>query len=932
MIRVLHQNVQCLSNKISELKVILVEYNIDVLVLGEHWQSYAQLQEISFSNYCLVSAFCRDMCHHGGAAIYIRTALRCVERADIKQLSIRNIIECCAIEVRAETNVIIIGFYRPSGSVFSLFLKTLYAIVDRLETEGKLLVICGDFNVNFLKDSACKRELLDLFNCYNLHITIDVPTRADNCLDNIVVNLPLSDCSASCIDFNLSDHSAQLISVNLNLSVTAPYTSYRRSICVNTLNKFHDLLSDESWVSVRECDCPDEAFSSFLGIYAYCIDVCFPCVRYTKKSVKNELNWVTPEVVECRDRLLFLKDMGTQYPIFNSCYINYRNFYKEFIELKQKQVISEYLANSNNISKSAWNIINNERSNLINKQFLPDRYHDVQDMCNAFNKHFSSLVEKLFNNSFSTSVVDFDKIDSFIQPCPQTFFFAPIDEQEIVNIVNNLNSSAAPGDDNINCALLKNSLEPTKAILTYLINFSLQRGVFPSKLKNALIKPIFKGGGSVNDLNNYRPISLLSVFSKVYESAFNKRLVNYLFKFNLFSSCQHGFLPGRNTDSALYSLLQEIYSCLDKRIPCIGLSLDMTKAFDSVNHEILLHKLNRYGIRGVCNEWCRSFLSDRTQVVFCDNFKSDKQRVDTGIPQGSILGPTLFLIYINDLPNCLETSNLVMYADDVNLIHFAPTVPDLLQRVKSNFDLIHSWTQTNMLLLNGQKTAYVLFHNRIEYDIGNIDFNTGDVSGSKSIKILGIVMDEHLKWAHHIEYVSSTLARVCFALKNLRRTCDIFVLKTFYYAKFFSLMKYGVIHWGSASDVSRVFILQKRALRIIYNLPFQKSCKNIFKHYSFLTFYDVYILEVICFVYRHINDFSHSNSHNYDTRNTEYLLPPTHKQSLFQKSLYFIGCKLYNKLPKKIKDINQFSKFKTSVKEILLGINSYSIDDFLNSM
>lgn len=412
----------------------------------------------------------------------------------------------------------------------------------------------------------------------------------------------------------------------------------------------------------------------------------------------------------------------------------------------------------------------------------------------------------------------------------------------------------------------------------------------------------------------------------------NTNIINYFIKFNLFSKNQHGFIPTRSTNTALFNFLAEIYKCVDQGFPCLSVLIDLSKAFDCVNHSILLYKLERYGINGTTLSWFQSYLRNRELKTVCHNIHSNKSSINIGVPQGSVLGPTLFLIYINDFPSYITaTDSLILYADDINITIKSSDTSTLFSKINHIFTSVTTWININRLILNPSKTQFILFKNKAKYNLSTFLLNGERVGLAECSKVLGVFIDEHLKWTSHVDELCNSLSRTCYAIYNLKRSCSFSVVKNFYYSNFQSRMAYGIIHWGMCSDSNRVFTIQKRALRSMIGLTSRHSCKNVFKSHKILTFYDIYILEVLCFVHRNYNTFFNGVTHDHHTRNLGYLLPPCHKTTTYQKYLIFMGCKLFNHLPSTIKKISNFYKFRKTVKHNLLHINCYNLDDYFSA-
>ena len=277
----------------------------------------------------------------------------------------------------------------------------------------------------------------------------------------------------------------------------------------------------------------------------------------------------------------------------------------------------------------------------------------------------------------------------------------------------------APGHDHIPMHLVKNSFDIISKPLMYLINLSLEKGIFPNNLKTAKIIPIFKAG-DVDIFTNYRPISILSSFSKIYEKIMYNRLLDFIQRFEILYSLQFGFRTKHSTSHALTHLVNKIATDIDQSKISIGVFLDLSKAFDTLNRDILFSKLENYGIRGVALNWIKSYFQNRKQYVQYNNVSSSHLITQCGVPQGSILGPLFFILYINDLPNASRIVEPLLFADDTSIC-YSHSDPEVLAAVLNEaLQNIASWMRANKLSVNIDKTVYVIFHSRHKkssYDI-----------------------------------------------------------------------------------------------------------------------------------------------------------------------------------------------------------------------
>ena len=368
---------------------------------------------------------------------------------------------------------------------------------------------------------------------------------------------------------------------------------------------------------------------------------------------------------------------------------------------------------------------------------------------------------------------------------------------------------------------------------------------------------------------------------------------------------------------------------VDKKYKVAGLFADLSKAFDLVDHRLLLDKLEFYGIRGISHDFFRSYLTNRYQRVEIkddrgNSFFSTWKSITYGVPQGSVLGPLLFILYINDLPSFLSPTKTTLFVDDTNIVMAGEDEKELALKLNTTISSINSWMKANGLVLNQNKTKVITFNLKKTTESDNI-------ATVKTAPFLGIEIDDNLKWNSHIKSLSNKLNRANFVIRNLLQLVDQDTLLTVYHAYFHSVMTYGILHWGSSSGRDIIFKIQKRAIRTIGRISPWETCRDLFKHYGILTVASCYIFEV--FKFFTINEsLLRRPEHFHDTRSRVLFKQNKHSLSVYQNSAHFNGTYMFNSLPKSIRDLKpNRKKFLSIVKKYLLENVLYTVEEFIAS-
>ena len=467
------------------------------------------------------------------------------------------------------------------------------------------------------------------------------------------------------------------------------------------------------------------------------------------------------------------------------------------------------------------------------------------------------------------------------EPNPYSIFLSPTNSIEVSTLISSLQCKKSTGPNSIPTDILQLLNNEISTPISNIVNLSFSSGSFPDILEIAKVIPVFKNGSKL-DVNNYRPISLLSNINKIFEKLMFSRIYSFLTLHNCIYELQYGFRAKHSTMHALVSITEKIRDSLDAGNFACGIFIDLQKAFDTVDHDILLKKLDHYGIRGNANNWIKSYLSNRKQFVSINGFESVLLPVTIGVPQGSVLGPLLFLLYINDLNSCVRYSIVHHFADDTNLLTISNSIKKLSRQVNCDLRSLTNWLKANKIALNIKKTEFILFKkpSAVINDFPFVKMDGKKISPSRQIKYLGIYIDENLSWKYHITQLSNKLCRANGMLSKIRHFVTPSLLKTIYHAIFSSHMRYGCIVWGQIGSPlrSRICNLQNKALRIMCFAKLFDKTKPLFVKLNLLQFSDVVLLENIllshAFVTKSLpvsfNDFFSLTNivHRYETRRT----------------------------------------------------------------
>lgn len=563
-------------------------------------------------------------------------------------------------------------------------------------------------------------------------------------------------------------------------------------------------------------------------------------------------------------------------------------------------------------------------------------FTDQRSISNQFNLHFTSVGARL-SESFPSNETDPTKYieKSFLN----SFMFRGVIVNEVQDIIYNLDAKKSTIGIPIYCIKLASDM--ISASLTEIFNLSLVQGIVPESLKVSRVTPISKGGDPSNP-TNYRPISILSTFAQIFERLVYQQLLNYLEKKQILNEFQFGFRKERSTEQSIIEITECFKKSIDQNMYTCSIFLDFAKAFDTVNHQILLNKLQHYGIRGIPLRWFTSYLVDRKQYVQLEE-KSDVRTVTCGIPQGSSLGPLLFLIYINDISNSSEKLSFRIFADDTTIFASSANLSDLECLVNSELRKVSKWCIANRLSINLKKTNFMIIKSpkktmtkKVDIKLLNKENSYISIEKKDHVKFLGVFIDDNLSWKYHISSLCSRLSRNAGIFLKLRHFVSLSQMKSIYYSLVYPHVTYAIVAWGSAykTHLNKIQVKQNHILRIIFfatlygkntesalpliNLLDMLTVENIFK-LNCLKFIYLWQTNQLPNIFDNYFEFA-KNKHSYNTRyaSNNNFYKQKSRTNKGKQCVSAIAPDLWKNIPTNLKDIKNTALFKNKIKAILL--------------
>ena len=783
-----------------------------------------------------------------GLAIYVKENFLYTRKEEFCQCTPN--LESLFISINnTETPTYIGVVYRPPNGDPKSFLSELNLLLQKLPLSNVHLT--GDFNTDLLKSTIYDFEDTMYGNGFAPLISIAThfkPGCKPSCIDNILTNSTDKIISSGVCDTAANHHMPIfcLIRSKWNESVDEPAPP-RYDYNESNMSRFENLFS--AYVTEKDnfnkIEANEENFESLVGKMNKLVDECFLMDVNMLNSRRNRINnpWITTGIIASiskRDNLYKLwrksiKLLKTKEgdPILYGNYKLYRKQLNTIISCAKRSHRLKQFEKVEGNSRQTWKLINEIRGKQktkIKPSFIIDGnlVEERRVIADSFNKYFTSIASTLNESVDELPITPIPVFTDYVKNSVESsIFLTECYPSEIECLIKELSSSKS---SDVPITVLKRISTTVAPILSKFYNKFMSIGIFPNILKNAIVSPVYKKDDP-QKLDNYRPISTLPVFSKLFEKLIYIRMYSFLVSKNVLYEKQFGFRKNHSTSHAINYSVNYVATKIEEKKHVIGLFLDLSKAFDTICHRKLLIKLQNYGIRGNCLELLKSYLHSRTQITKFNNTKSDSEFILYGVPQGSVLGPLLFLLYINDIINCTHKGEFVIFADDTNIFVSANTKKDAYTIANDVLKSVYIYLKTNQLHINLSKCAHIYFRPNLNNTerltcariIPHNERLTIAVNGKKikqvdKIKFLGVIIDENLTWDDQIKHLENKLLATIVLIKRIKKFIPSSHYKKIYQSLFVSHLTYGISCWGGVypSKLQKLFNTQKRCLRILF--------------------------------------------------------------------------------------------------------------------
>ncbi len=976
---ILSINIRSLSQNHLDLVQLLNSLNnnnvlVHAIAIQETWNvKFNDL--VAIPGYQKMYLKLRTFSNGGGVGIYVKDGISS-KQIDIDNSFHERIFESITIELSSGNNKSYISsIYRSPTAIknmssteqFDSFISKLDNHLATLNNMGHVSRIFMDSNIDLSKlhTNQQSNNLADIILSNGFIQILTKSTRiqgpSHSLIDQIITN-DISTLPNSGILLNdISDHFVTFTELTTKYKTEKPKPEKKRAFTSQNIENFKNCLRSLSWINVTSDTDVNSSFDVFWNDFNMLYNINFPFQNFKfNKNLHNKQGFMTLGLLTSRTKKNELHKISINNPSPNNInlYKNYRNLYNKTLRASKQLYYENSLTKCQKNPKRTWELLKEISTGKRHASKIEKIVTDNKSLSNdseiaeEFNTFFTSIGKKISNSipptvrsaeSYLTRNVNLPNIE-----------LNPIQPSQIVDIVKLMESKSSLDSDGLSTKLIKNIIYEISTPLAHIFSLSIRQGIFPHHLKTARVVPIFKSGNN-ESTDNYRPISLLSIISKILEKTVAIQLVNHLDRNNLLYKHQYGFQKNKNTEHNLLSATNFIHNSLNNGEYCIGLFLDLKKAFDVCSHEILITKLSYLGINDTALNWFKSYLNNRTQFVEINGKRSNLLPLDMSVLQGSILGPILFLCYINDLSNVTNLF-MLMFADDTSAFKSGKNLLELTEQMNIEINKMAVWFRANKMSVNVEKTKFIIFRNHgkkithgeaiLKFDANEPDspydvdkvynleriYNDHPDKNKQTYKLLGIYLDEFLNFNAHTNILCNKLSKSLYCINRAKNFLNIKNLKILYYALIHSHLNYCSIILNSTTqqNKNRILKLQKKAIRIVTKSKFNDHTQPLFNEHRILTYDKIVYLNSAMFMHSIVFKYAPSSFDNvwertedretgYELRQNNTFIVPRPRTEFFKKSPIYQLSELWNNMNENKYQSNRFT-FKCAMKNHLYGV------------
>ena len=922
-LQIYYANAQSIRNKLDDLHSLVKIRKFEILALSETWLYSNEVQHFNIDGFTPVHA-CRTG-RAGGVSLYIKNEIK-FKICDVIEGDMDfNFVSVILTDINQKIGV----FYRPPRYDFLEFLDKLQEI---LTTERNSMIVVGDFNVDLLDfdglDTINYKNMIQMtgFEIANTLSEISAtrisyngrPTILDHVLNKKV------HCYVNVLDDGVGDHRQLSVSVKqqvklyrVKITKTVEIIDYNRYY-----RKFENLSNNETIDSIDKLVTNIQKSKSLA----------------TKQKVvkfKEGSDWISGEFLDLIKERNKLYKKKKNNPNDRKIEFEFKKL-KNFVNNKKRILKTEFFAKkwnkTGNDLKKQWKFVNfliypgTSRNSISSVEFKNRTYSNQEQIVDVFNQYFTDIgvhiSDLVKQEEVNNKIMTFREIIT-----DKTMHIRPTDSNEILHIVLNLKKNVSPGHDNITVRDLVSIQDLIIPILVRLINNLFLSGEYPQVLKIGKVTPVHKSGDKTN-IQNYRPITSVDTLSKIVEILLANRIIDFLSKNVGFDKYQYGFVKKSSTLSATTDFVNYINTELDEKKYVIATYIDLNKAFDVVNLDLLLRKLKLMGIRGITHELLRTYLKNRLNFVSINGINSKILQNRVGVPQGSVLGPLLFSLYILSLKNAEIKGKYFIFADDMVLLSSHRNIIDAQNNANKDLLIYYNWLLHNNLKLNESKTVYMLFKQKnTPESLMNIQINNHNITRVTSTKYLGLVIDDKLTWTEHIQKLHNKITPMIGALFRCTEYLNNKNRYLIYNAYILSNLRYLLTIWGTCNitNFKRIQTLQNKATKTLFRLNYRTPTDTLYKELNLNPLPYILKLEQCKQVYNILTNNLKCNTtiifndqiHNHNTRTRTNIHLTNARTNRALLNPLSKALETYNDIPIQIRE----SQYRTFLKKLKLYLN-----------